>query len=136
MTRIAMMAAALAMVTLACGGSTTPGGGAGGPAGVDRAKQVSAATEADKNALCDWFAPMVGGYGTTPACTGYLLEAPPDKPACLTDFPNCAVTIGQFEDCVVAIVAAQAVCTQAALDAVIVRADCMAVGAAGCFGGP
>ena len=91
-------------------------------------------TDADKNSLCDWFAPMVGGYGAAPTCADALLEAPPDKAACLTDFPSCGVTIGQFEDCVVAIVAAQTTCTQDALTAVMARPDCQAVGAAGCFG--
>ena len=45
----------------------------------------------------------------------------------------CAVTVSQFEDCVVAVVAAQNVCTQQALDAVLARPDCQAVGTAGCF---
>jgi len=134
MTRLATVTAALAMVTMACGSSSN--GGNTGPTGVDRSKQISTVTEDDKSALCDWFAPMVGGYGTTPACADALLEAPPDKATCLTDFPSCAVTIGQFEDCVVAIVAAQNTCTEASLTAVMARPDCQAVGAAGCFGGP
>jgi hypothetical protein len=109
------------------------GGNGNGPPGVDRSKPVSSVTDADKSALCDWFAPMVGGYGAVPACAEWLISAPPDKATCLADFPVCAVTIGTFEDCVVAIVAAQSVCTPDALAAVMMRADCAAVGAGGCF---
>jgi hypothetical protein len=43
------------------------------------------------------------------------------------------VTVGQFEDCVAAIAAAQNACTLQALDDVLVRPDCQAVGAAHCF---
>jgi len=131
MKRLATVAAALAVLTLGCGGGGS--GGTSGPTGVDRSQQVSAVSDTDKGALCDWFAPMVGGYGTTPACADYILEAPPDKATCLVDFPNCAVTVGQFEDCVVAIVAAQNACTPQALTAIYGRADCQAVANAGCF---
>jgi hypothetical protein len=133
MMRIAMTAVALAVLTAACGGCTVSSGNGNGPPGVDRSKPVSSVTEADKSALCDWFAPMVGGYGSVSACAEGFLTAPPDKATCLADFPVCAVTIGVFEDCVVAIVAAQNACTPDALTAVMMRADCAAVGAGGCF---
>jgi len=132
MKRLATKAAMMAMMMAACGGGG--GGGPGnGPSGVDRSKQVSAVTDAEKSSLCDWYAPMFGGYGTTPACTNWLISAPPDLATCLSGFPACAVSIGQFEDCVVAIAAAQNVCTPQALDDVLVRPDCQAVGAAHCF---
>lgn len=131
MKRLAM-AVTWALVTAACGGSG--GGGPGtGPSGVDRNKQVSAVTDAEKTALCDWFAPMVGDYGAVPTCANWIIAAPPDRATCISTFPSCAVTVGQFEDCVVAIVAAQNVCTQQALDDVLIRPDCQAVGAANCF---
>ena len=132
MKRRATMAAMLTVVMAACGGSG--GGGAGnGPSGIDRGKQVSVLSNIEKSSLCDWFAPMFGGYGTTPSCANWVISAPPDKPTCMTEFPVCAVTVAQFEDCLVAIVAAQNVCTQQALDDVLVRPDCQAVGAAHCF---
>lgn len=130
MKRLAM-AVTLAF-TAACGGGG--GGGSGnGPSGVDRSKQVSAVSDAEKSAVCDWFAPMVGDYGSVPTCAGWIISAPPDKATCISTFPTCAVTVAQFEDCVVAIVAAQNVCTQQSLDDVLVRPDCQAVGAAHCF---
>jgi len=134
MTKIATMAAVLAVGAMACGGSS--GGGGNGPSGVDRSKTVSAVSDADKASVCDWFAPMVGGYGTTPACADWLISAPPDKATCMSEFPVCTVTVGELEDCMVAIVAAQNVCTQQALLDVQARPDCQAVGNAGCFGVP
>ena len=35
--------------------------------GLDRSKPISSVTEAEKNTLCDWFAPMLGGYGAPQA---------------------------------------------------------------------
>jgi hypothetical protein len=132
MKRIAMVAAVLAAAVTACGGGS---GGTGGPAGVDRSRLVSAVTDDDKAALCDWFAPMVGGYGATHSCQDAYLTAPPDKATCVAEFPPCtgSVTVGQFEDCVVAIVAAQDQCSTTALVQVQTRADCQAVAAGGCF---
>ena len=132
MKRLETMAVALAVMTAACGG----GGAGNGPAGVDRNKQVSAVTDADKGSVCDWFAPMVGGYGATPSCAEWLISAPPDKATCTSEFPVCEVTVGELEDCMIAIVAAQKVCTQQALLDVQARPDCQAVGNAGCFGVP
>jgi hypothetical protein len=134
MTRIVTMAVVLAAMTAACGGGGS--GGGNGPTGADRSKQISSVTDADKSAFCDWFAPMVGGYGTAPTCADWILSAPPDKADCMTHFPVCAVTVGELEDCVVAIVAAQSACTQQALANASARPDCQAVGAAGCFGTP
>ena len=129
MTRIVRGAVMLAMLgAAACGGSS-----GGGPAGVDRNKQISAATDADKGSLCDWFVAMVGGYGAAPTCADGFLEAPPDKTTCTTEFPMCNVTVAAFEDCVETIVAAQATCTAASLTAAMANANCQAVGAAGCF---
>jgi hypothetical protein len=131
MARIAMVVAALAVAT-ACGG----GSGAGsGPTGVDRTRLASAVTDEDKGALCDWFAPMVGGYGAAHPCQDAFVTAPPDKPTCIAEFPVCTgnVTVGQFEDCMVALVAAQDQCTTQALVQVQTRPDCQAVAAAGCF---
>jgi hypothetical protein len=131
MTRIVMVAAVLAAAAVACGG----GGDTTGPTGVDRSRPASAVTEAEKAALCDWFAPMVGGYGSTHPCQEAFLTAPPDMPTCIAEFPVCTgnVTIGQFEDCIVAVVAAQNQCTTQALVEAQLRPDCQAVGTAGCF---
>ena len=155
MTRLAMVAAVLAMLTAACsgrvsnddagggagGGGVGTGGGSGGGGGgggvgvtgLDRSKPISSVTEAEKDTLCDWFAPMVGGYGSSPACALALISAPPDKATCVAEFPSCTATIGQFEDCMMAIVTAQTLCTQNAITAAQTRTECIAVGAAGCF---
>jgi hypothetical protein len=152
MTRIATMAAAMVtMLAMACSsrgggggggsggtggtGGTGGGGGTGGaPAGLDRSRTISTLTEAEKGEVCDWFAPMAGGYGAAPTCANWIVAAPPDKATCVgDDFPNCTATVGQFQDCVVAILAAQAVCTQAALTNAQSQPACVAVGLAGCF---
>jgi hypothetical protein len=152
MTRLAMVATVLAMLAAACsgrvsgddagggagGGGVGNGGGAGGGGGtgmtgLDRSKPISSVTEAEKDTLCDWFAPMVGGYGSAPACAMALVTAPPDKATCIAEFPTCTATIGQFEDCMSAIVTAQTLCTQNALTAAQTRPECIAVGAAGCL---
>lgn len=132
MTRLATVALALGMMTAACGGGD---GTVAGPAGVDRSREASAVTEAEKGSLCDWYAPMVGGYGAASMCAGALIDAPPDQATCIADFPVCtgSVTIGVFEDCIVAIIAAQNTCTQASLMAAMTRSDCAAVAASGCF---
>jgi hypothetical protein len=132
MTRIARTAVTLVMLgagAAACGGS----GGGGGPGGVDRAKQVSAVTAADRELLCDWFAAQVGGYGAAPTCAQSFITAPPSKTECTTDFPVCAVTVGSLQDCMETILDAQAVCTEASLTAAMADANCQTVGAAGCF---
>ena len=152
MTRIATVAAVLAMLAAAAcssrvsgddagGGAGGGGGGAGGGGGgggvgmtgLDRSKPISSVTEAEKNTLCDWFAPMVGGYGSTPACALALISAPPDQATCVAEFPACTATIGQFEDCMMAIVTAQTLCTQNAITAAQTKPECIAVAVAGCF---
>ena len=146
MTRIATMAAAaLTMLAAACGGGGGAGGsggsgggggtggGGGAPLGLDRNKAISTVTEAEKGALCDWYAPMAGGYGAPPVCATGFIHAPPDRATCIADFPSCTVTIGEFQDCIMAILAAQAMCTQAALTEAQTRPEGVAVGAAACF---
>lgn len=136
MKRIAMttmLATFLAAALAALGGCGSGSSSTSGPAGTDRSKQITAVTDTEKGALCDWFVGMVGGYGATPTCADGYIEAPPTKDECVSTFPNCAVTVGQFEDCITKIVDAQEICTAAALDPVPTSAECMAVGQAGCF---
>ena len=127
MRRIAMGAAVLAVLAAACGSSSD------GPAGVDRSKQVSSVTDADKAVLCDWFAPMVGGYGITHPCAQAFITASPDKATCIAEFPVCAVTVGAFADCVAVIVAAQNTCTDASLAAAVANPACSSSGPGNCF---
>jgi hypothetical protein len=121
-----ILAAVLASV--GCGG-----GGSSGSTGLDGTKQISAANDADKASLCDWFAAQVGGYGSTPACADALLKAPPSKDDCLATFPSCAVTVADFQSCIEMVVSAQAACTQDALAAAQADANCQMVANAGCF---
>lgn len=128
-TKFATAFALVLFSAAGCGG----GGGAGGPANVDTSQQISAVSESDKSDLCDWFADKMGGYGTEPSCGQAFLSAPPDHASCMTDFPVCAVTVGQFESCVNTVLAAQNACTEQALLGAQASADCQAVGNAGCF---
>lgn len=120
-----LLAAALALLP-ACGGG-------GGSSGVSGSKAVSTINDSEKGMLCDWFAGQVGGYGAVDACPTFGLEAPPSKETCVAEFPVCAVTVAQFEDCVQTILAAEATCTTDAFTTAQMNANCQAVGAAGCF---
>src|SRR5262245_9095056 len=128
MTRFVRGAMTLALLAAAaCGGGSTLGG-MQGPGGVSRDKQVTAVTAADKEAMCDWFVGMVGGYGAAPTCAMGFIQAPPSKPECTATFPACAVTIGQLQDCMLTILDAQDVCTEQSLAAAMADANCQTVG--------
>lgn len=130
MTRFATAAAAVLFLIAGCGGGSS---GGGGPSDVDSTKQISAVTDAEKSSLCDWFADKTGGYGAASSCEQAVLTAPPNKDACMTDFPTCSVMIGTFETCVNAVIAAQNTCTDQALLSAEGSSACQTVGAAGCF---
>jgi hypothetical protein len=100
---------------------------------LDSTKQMSAASDVDKRALCDWFAPMVGGYGAASTCGSALFVALPDRATCVSAFPACDVSVGVFQDCVQRMVSAQNACTEAAETAAAASTSCRAVGAARCF---
>jgi hypothetical protein len=130
MTRITKFLGAAALAL--CAGCSS-GGTSGGDPGVNGSTQISAATEADKMNLCNWFAGMVGGYGATTSCSMALIEAPPSEAECVSTFPNCAVPVSTFEACVRTIVAAQNTCTQASITGAETDPNCNTVGQAGCF---
>jgi hypothetical protein len=123
-------APAAVLLALGCGSG---GGGSVGPGGVDSSELVSAASDADKGALCDWYAGMVGGYGAAPTCSMAQITAPPDKATCISQFPVCDVTVALFEDCVERLISAQNTCTQAALYSAESASSCQTVGMARCF---
>jgi hypothetical protein len=129
MTRIAKIfgAAAIALVA-GCGGSSSSS-----DPPVDGTKQISAASDTDKMNLCNWFASMVGGYGSTPSCSMAVITAPPSEADCVSTFPACTVPVATFEACVRTIIAAQATCTQASITSAATDPNCATVGQAGCF---
>jgi hypothetical protein len=124
------LAPAALLLAMGCGGS---GSASSGPAGVDPSEQVSAASDADKGALCDWYSGMVGGYGAPATCAMAQITAPPDKTTCVAQFPVCNVTVAVFEDCVERLISAQNTCTQPALSAAEAASSCVTVGMNGCF---
>jgi hypothetical protein len=152
MIRIALGAALISVLSIACssdgdatgrggasGGSSGLGGSSGHPgaagnaagggpgaggnpgaagntgantvAGVSRTKMVSTLNDTEKAALCDWYAPQVGGYGTAPTCSMALISAPASQSACLADFPTCTATVGNLADCFTKVIQAQTACT-------------------------
>lgn len=123
------LAPAALLLAIGCGS----GGGVAGPAGVNASEPVSAASDADKGALCDWYAGMVGGYGAPATCAMAQITAPPDKATCISQFPVCNVTVAVFEDCFQRFAAAQDTCTQAALSSAAAAPSCQSVAMAGCF---
>jgi pilus assembly protein FimV len=93
-------------------GSTGAAGDSGNTvAGVSRTKTVSSLTASEKTALCDWYAPQVGGYGAAPTCSMALISAPASQAACLADFPACTATVGNLADCFTRVIQAQTACT-------------------------
>jgi pilus assembly protein FimV len=93
------------------GQSGVAGSGGNTVAGVSRSKTVSSLTTAEKTALCDWYAPQVGGYGAAATCSMALIGAPADQASCLADFPTCSATVGNLADCFAKVGAAQMTCT-------------------------
>ena len=135
MTRIAIMiaaAAAIALATSCSSGGSADDGGTQNPS-VDGTKQISTISTADKTSLCKWFAGLVGGYGSTPACTMALITAPPSEAECISSFPTCAVPVSTFETCVRAVVSAQETCTTQSISMAQTTPECVTVGQAGCF---
>jgi len=130
MTRITTLLGAAA---LALGAGCSSSGTSGGDPGVNGSTQISAATDADKMNLCNWFAGLSGGYGSTSSCSMALITAPPSEADCVSTFPDCAVPVSTFEACVRTIVAAQNTCTQASIAAAAADPNCSTVGQAGCF---
>jgi hypothetical protein len=130
MTRITKLLGAAALAL--CAGCSS-GGTSGGDPGVDGNTQISATSAADKMNLCNWFAGLSGGYGSTPKCSMALITAPPSEAECVSTFPDCAVPVSTFEACVRAIMAAQDTCTQASISMVQSDPNCATVGQAGCF---
>ncbi len=129
MARMATILGAAAIALVAgCGG-----GSSSNPPPVDGTKQISSVSAADKASLCDWFAGLVGGYGTPETCSMAQLSAPTDQADCLSSFPSCAVPVSTFETCVQAMVSAQQTCTPQAMTAAETSPECVTVGQAGCF---
>ncbi len=134
LSRPAVKALTLTFLLVAgCGGGESTSTGTG-PAGVDGSKQVTATTPAEKVAVCDWYANLVGGYGTTSPCAMALLQAPPSQAGCTAQFPSCAVTVSDFAACVVAMIDAQKQCTEFAITQAEVSPSCATVISASCFG--
>jgi hypothetical protein len=138
------MSVAMLVLAVGCssssGGSPTGSAGTNGqtsglPAGIDGSKQVVDATDADKTATCDWFASLVGGYGTAPICAGPELSAPASQADCVTQFPSCDVTFSDFAACVIAVTSAQnqQPCDPDAVQTAVASSTCGAIPVS-CFG--
>jgi hypothetical protein len=121
-------------MTGAAGSSATgTGGTVAPPSGVDGTKTLADASSSDMTATCDWFAKLVGGYGTTSTCSSSVLDAPPSQADCVAHFPSCDVTFSDFEACTVAVVHAQQACTNTSVSDAESSDVCSAVIPAGCF---
>ncbi len=127
MTRIAKILGTAAIALIAGCGSTSS------DPPVDGTKQISAVSDTDKMNLCNWFAGLAGGYGSTPSCSMALITAPPSEADCVTSFPDCAVPVSTFESCIHTIMSAQATCTTASIAMAQQDPNCVTVGNAGCF---
>ena len=90
----------------ACDGGGDPSLPDPGPdAGLDPAQGVKGSSTAELATICDWTAGRLGGYGRSTMCGDISIHSPPGgQAACLMAFEQmpvtCAVTFGQYEDCV------------------------------------
>jgi len=89
------------------GGVTLPDPGP--DAGVDRSQTFGGASAAQLGTFCDWTAGRLGGYGRSATCGGVTLRSPAGgQSECVTTLQqvpaSCPVTIGEYQDCVNAIV--------------------------------
>jgi hypothetical protein len=132
MLRTAVVGIVIVFASVAACSSDDDGDGGGGTtAGVDRTKLVSGLTTEEKTALCDWYAPQVGGYGAADACELVGISAPDDVADCLYGFPVCSVKVGDLVDCFTKIINAETTCTEAANMAAVTSSVCAK--AAPCF---
>ena len=95
------------MLLLGCSAGTGPVGSTGGRSGVPSNETVSALSQSEKATLCDWATDKEGGYGKVTACDGGLtLHNKSSQADCVASFNvggTCSVTVGQLEDCILAI---------------------------------
>lgn len=100
---------------VACGGATTGGdddsgsskAGAGGTSekipGVPRSLQVTSLSSANLAKVCDYMNNQLGGYGKKPSCdpNSMFVYADASQAACVNKVKgkNCALTVGDVEDC-------------------------------------
>jgi hypothetical protein len=71
---------------------------------IDRSTSIASLTNAQLGELCDWLATTYGGYNVTTQCTSGMITTPTNQAQCIaTSFQfRCQVTVGQFEDCMLA----------------------------------
>lgn len=74
--------------------------------GVPRDRPFPGLAPRDVEALCDWTAGRIGGYGQTVTCSGGVsISSPASRAECIKDLqaPSklcTTATVGVFEDCV------------------------------------
>jgi hypothetical protein len=104
MRKHATMGILLAPLFAAC----SAGSGSSGDPPVDPAKELSALSPGDVQALCDWGAQEQGGYGTTVYCeaSGTPRETASTQTECVAEVTpmfgraTCTTTVGQYTGCV------------------------------------
>jgi hypothetical protein len=71
---------------------------------IDRNTEISTLDNAQLGELCDWSVTQFGGYGAMASCTNSMRSQPANQAVCIAQefMYRCAVTVGQFEDCVLA----------------------------------
>ena len=95
----------VALLAAAC---TSPSPSASGSAlsGVNGAAPISALSESDKQALCNWLAQQFGGYHSRGVCADSAtggLQGPVDLSGCLDllmDYAHCSSPVSLFETCI------------------------------------
>jgi hypothetical protein len=102
-----VVAAIVALTGLIDPCSSTSGAPDSSPATLDSSQKLVALTDAERGALCDWYAQRAGGYGRTIPCeaSGVPMVID-DRATCIIDFdlqasehPSCPTTVGQYQAC-------------------------------------
>jgi hypothetical protein len=97
-------------VALGCSSSGTDSAGASeagvdgsAPPPIDPSRKVTDLSDAERGALCDWYASVLGGYGHETSCAGgTTVQNYVDRATCVAMFfkPACHETVEEFETCI------------------------------------
>lgn len=80
------------------------GAEATGPAALDPSADIRTLSDGALAQFCDWINETLGGYGRVSDCGGNTVQVDADQAACVSAgfHPRCAVSVAQYQTCVLA----------------------------------
>ena len=84
--------------------SRDSGAEATGPAALDPSADIRTLSDGALAQFCDWINETLGGYGRVSNCGGNTVQVDADQAACVSAgfHPRCAVSVAQYQTCVLA----------------------------------